>query len=427
MKVLMLGWEYPPHISGGLGTACEGLTRALARLGVQITFVVPQLLGGENAPHMMLLDSYRGLGKKFRSKKTREEQESEAESGEESSIQKIEIPAALAPYWRPEDYERFVANLPKPQPTSPELKEVKEVDLIKLLGGKKPKPASAQYGTRIFEEVDQYATNVVAAVYGEKFDVIHGHDWMTYPAGMAMKRISGKPLVLHVHSLEYDRSGAGVDPRIREIEEAGLKAADLIIAVSHYTRSIVHWQYGIPLDKILVVHNGIYPKEAVQHYRTKWAQRRKIVLFLGRVTYQKGPNFFVDVAPMVIQHVPDVLFVMAGTGDMLPKLMHRVSELGIGRHFHFAGFLRGKEVERMLSIADLYVMPSVSEPFGLSALEAVNFNTPAIISKQSGVAEVLDHALKYDYWDVSRLGDLIVNGLVHEELRTDMVDAAKSS
>ena len=424
MKVLMLGWEYPPHISGGLGTACEGLTKGLARLGVRITFVVPQLLGGEDAPHMRLVDSYRGFGKRFDSKKKKEEIETDEAAEEEAGIEKIEIPAALSPYWRPEDYEQYISSFPTLEEEKSGLK-VEEVDLVKLLGGKKRKPASAQYGSNIFEEVDQFAVNVVAAVYGSDFDVIHGHDWMTYPAAMALKRVTGKPLVLHVHSLEYDRSGSGVDPRIRAIEEAGLRAADLVISVSHYTKSIVNWQYNIPLEKIHPVHNGIYPKEVTEYYRASWATPRKIVLFLGRVTYQKGPDFFVEVAPRVIQHVPEALFIMAGTGDMLPRLMRRVSDLGLGRHFHFAGFLKGKQVERMLAVSDLYVMPSVSEPFGLSALEAINFNTPAIISRQSGVSEVVDHALKYDFWDINRLADLIINGLVHDDMRADMVACAR--
>jgi len=424
MKVLMLGWEYPPHISGGLGTACEGLTKGLARLGVQITFVVPQLLGGEDAPHMILVDSYRGIGKCFASKKRKDDLVSVNDAEENNGVEKLKIPAALSPYWRPKDYERYTTHFLKPPRKSP-LEEVEEVDLSKLLGGRKCRPTSAQYGANIFEEVDQYAVNVVAAVYGRDFDVIHGHDWMTYPAAMALKRATGKPLVLHVHSVEYDRSGSGIDPRIYAIEAAGLKAADLVISVSHYTKSIINWQYGIPLDKIQPVHNGIYPKEVRHYYRAKWAAHRKIVLFLGRVTYQKGPDFFVEVAPRVIQQVPEALFIMAGTGDMLPRLMHRVNELGIGRHFHFAGFLRGKQVERMLAVSDLYVMPSVSEPFGLSALEAINFNTPTIISRQSGVSEVVDHALKFDFWDMDRLADLIINGLIHDDLRADMVACAR--
>ncbi|NLF25422.1 MAG: glycosyltransferase family 4 protein [Deltaproteobacteria bacterium] len=424
MKVLMLGWEYPPHISGGLGTACEGLTKGLARLGVRITFVVPQLMGGEDAPHMVILDSYRGFGKRSSSKKKKRAVEVEETSEEESIIEKIKVPAALSPYWRPEEYERYIARFSKLWSSKAE-DGVEEIDLAKILGKRKPKPAAAQYGSNIFEEVEQYATNVVAAVHDSDFDLIHGHDWMTYPAAIALKRITGKPLVLHIHSLEYDRSGSGMNPRIRAIEEAGMQAADLVISVSHYTKSMVNWQYKIPLEKICPVHNGIYPKKVTEHHRASWAVPRKIVLFLGRVTYQKGPDFFVEVAPRVIPHVPNVLFVMAGTGDMLPRLMRRVSELGLSRHFHFAGFLKGKQVDRMLSISDLYVMPSVSEPFGLSALEAINFNTPALISRQSGVSEVVEHALKYDFWDMDRLADLMVNALLHDELRAEMAACAR--
>jgi glycosyltransferase involved in cell wall biosynthesis len=247
---------------------------------------------------------------------------------------------------------------------------------------------------------------------------------MAFPAGVALKQLSGKRLVLHVHSLEVDRSGQATNYHIEQVERFGLENADQIIAVSHFTKRLIIERHGIAEDKIVVVHNGVYPKVVKQLYRRQSSLPNKIVLFLGRVTYQKGPDYFVEAAARVVKEVPDVLFVIAGSGDMVPQLKQRVEELSMTDHFLFTGFLRGDAVEKIFSIADLYVMPSVSEPFGISALEAISYQTPVIISKQSGVAEVLRHALKVDFWDVDRMADLITNALIHEELREDMVKMA---
>ena len=247
---------------------------------------------------------------------------------------------------------------------------------------------------------------------------------MTYPAAVALAKATNKPLVLHVHSLEFDRSGTHQNKQIADIESWGLNNANAVIGVSYYTRALIHQQYGVPLEKIQVVHNGVYKGEVVKNYRIEQGWPSKVVLFLGRITFQKGPDYFVEAAAKVIPIVNDVLFVMAGSGDMLDRMVSRVRDLGISDHFHFPGFLRGPEVERMFSVADLYVMPSVSEPFGISALEAISYETPVIISRQSGVSEVLRHALKVDFWDVDRMADLIVNALLHEELRADMVAMA---
>jgi len=277
----------------------------------------------------------------------------------------------------------------------------------------------------MFAEVNRYAQAVAARIAGERFDVIHAHDWMTFPAALVMQEQRGCPLVVHVHSLEHDRSGAGADPRIEAIERLGLERAELVIAVSFYTRALIHQIHGIPLEKIHVVHNGVYPAKVTQPYRLARGWSGKIVLFLGRITFQKGPEYFVEAAAKVVPLVPDALFVMAGTGDMLPRMVDRVKQLGLTEHFYFPGFLRGQEVEQIFSLADVYVMPSVSEPFGIAALEAISFETPVIISRQSGVAEVLHHALKVDFWDTHRLADLLVNALLSPELRADMVALAR--
>jgi len=276
------------------------------------------------------------------------------------------------------------------------------------------------YHGDLFAEVGRYTARVLSVIQDNHYDMIHAHDWMTFPAAVALKAITGLPLMLHVHSLEYDRCGGNGNWQIEQIEKAGLDAADMIAAVSYYTRSLIHQRHQIPLEKIGVVHNGVYTREMVNTYRKEIPHPSKIVLFLGRVTFQKGPDYFVEAAARVIPHVPDVLFVMAGSGDMLPRMVERVNELGISSNFLFTGFLKGPEVEKMFSMADLYVMPSVSEPFGISALEAISFNTPVIISRQSGVSEVLSHALKVNFWDIEQLANLIVSVLKYSELAQDM-------
>ena len=266
---------------------------------------------------------------------------------------------------------------------------------------------------------------VIAQFAHESFDFIHAHDWMTFPAGVALAEKTGKPLIVHVHSLEHDRSGLFVHPQINEIERFGLQQADKIIAVSYFTKRSIERHHGIPAHKVQVVHNGVYDRDAVTDYRSKKTWPSHVVAFVGRVTFQKGPEYFIEVASKVVPHIPDVLFVMAGSGDMLPAVMERAKELKLTSNFMFPGFIKGEELEEVFSVADLYVMPSVSEPFGITALEAISFDTPVIISKQSGVAEVIEHALKVDFWDVDRMADLIINALEHPELRRDLARMAR--
>ncbi len=431
MKILMLGWEYPPHIAGGLGTACQGLTWALAEQGVSIHFVVPQLFGGEQAGHMLLTDQLRRAAAPVA--------DDGGWSRRHASFETTRIPALLQPYWSPSQYHSAVeASRPaRAKPKSAERRddkvakalidgEVYGVDLISALYREDFYPeVSGPYGEDIFREVERFTGNVITRIASEEFDVIHAHDWMTFPAAVALSQLTGKPLVVHVHSLERDRSGLYVNQQIEQIERFGVEAADRVIVVSHYTKRMLEQHHGVTADKTTVIHNGIYPRQAVQDYKIKKTWPRNVVLFLGRVTFQKGPGYFVDIASRVIPHIPDVLFVMAGSGDMLSGIVERVEELHLQNHFLFPGFIQGEELEEMFSIADLYVMPSVSEPFGIAALEAISFETPAIISKQSGVAEVLDHALKADFWDVDRMADMIINALLHEELRHELMCKAR--
>ncbi|MBN8550330.1 MAG: glycosyltransferase [Deltaproteobacteria bacterium] len=430
MKVLMLGWEYPPHISGGLGTACEGLTVGLARQDVEILFVVPSLFGGERASHMQLVDA-RGNGARASGASSKAAQRNSTTQKKRTRgaarLKTVRIPAFLSPYLNEKTYQQAVgtAGFGAKGVTSIFDLATESAKISNFLEEHDSNESFVRYGTDIFGEVARYTAQVVSQLADEQFDVIHAHDWMTYPAAVALSQLSGKPLIVHVHSLEYDRSGESINHQINDIEHFGLHAAQAVIGVSYYTRSIIHERHGVPLDKIHVVHNGVYPKKLVQRYRARRKAPSKMVLFLGRITFQKGPDYFVEAAAKVIPHVPDVSFVMAGSGDMLPRMIERVHELGISSHFEFPGFLKGPEVEEMFSLADVYVMPSVSEPFGIAALEAISFDTPVIISRQSGVAEVLGHALKVDFWDLNRLADLMINSLLHDELRQDIASMAR--
>ena len=412
----MLGWEYPPHISGGLGTACEGLTKALSRHDIDLTFVVPHLFGGERASHMRLLDGQGEENGVVRSSGS----ESPSDSAKRPRTRTVKVPSFLAPYLTPDSYRQWIQELR-------ERKANKTLEQLDELGLPRPKGDGAfdRYSGDIFAEVERFAGDILDLFSHGDFDVIHAHDWLTFPAAVALAGITKKPLVVHVHSLEYDRSGQAVNERINAIERWGMEAATQVVAVSYYTRSIINRFHNVPLEKISVVHNGVYPSSTVQRYRRERELHSKIVLFLGRITFQKGPDYLVEAAAKVVPHAPDVLFVIAGSGDMVPQLKRRIAALGLEKHFYFPGFLKGPEVEQMFSLADVYVMPSVSEPFGISALEAINYDTPVIISRQSGVSEVLGHALKVDFWDIDKLADLIINALIHEELRADMVSMAR--
>lgn len=428
MKVLMLGWEYPPHIAGGLGTACEGLTKGLARHNVGIIFVVPELHGDEEALHMRMIDQDSEPPARVKLPdfvtETSEAIAALALLEGASETVRISVPAFLMPYWTEEEFTEYVRRAEKLR----ELKSAQGPESLEAAGAS-PVPGGTRpehYGGDMFQQVALYTERVTRRALAEDFDIIHAHDWMTCPAGVAIKYATGKPLVVHIHSLEYDRSGQAVNPRIHEIERFGVTQADAVITVSHYTKGIVNREHGVPLDKIHVVHNGIYDVPAVRHYRAKHPEwPAHVVLFLGRVTFQKGPEYFVRAAAKVVPHVKDVLFILAGSGDQLEGMKRLVVDLGVEDYFYFPGFVRGKAVEEMYSVADLYVMPSVSEPFGITALEAINFETPVLLSRQSGASEVLGNALKADFWDVDRMADLIINALIHEEMRDEMRKMAK--
>jgi glycosyltransferase involved in cell wall biosynthesis len=275
---------------------------------------------------------------------------------------------------------------------------------------------SGKYGPRLLEEVSRYALIGSALAAKEEFDVIHAHDWLTYPAGIAAKNVSKKPLIVHIHATEFDRSGQNVNPEIYEIEKRGMEEADFVISVSNFTRNICIEKYHIDPDKIITVHNAVEPADNMESPTVERNLDDKIVTFLGRITFQKGPEYFVEAARKVLDRYPNVRFVMAGTGDMQQKMIRRVAKLKMGTKFHFTGFLKGNEVNKLLAMTDVFVMPSVSEPFGIVPLEAMQSNVPVVISKQSGVSEVLKHAIKVDFWDVNALADAIYGLLAYPKL-----------
>lgn len=277
---------------------------------------------------------------------------------------------------------------------------------------------SGKYGTNLMEEVARYALVAGTIAVRNRFDVIHAHDWLTYPAGVAAKRLTGKPLVIHVHATEFDRSGENINTQVYALEKMGMEEADRVITVSNLTRNIVINRYGISPDKVFTVHNAVdfSGRGTVDVHR---GVPEKVVTFLGRITFQKGPEYFIEAADKVLKYYRNVRFVMAGSGDLLNRSIRRVAKLGIADRFHFTGFLKGADVQRMFALSDVYVMPSVSEPFGISPLEAMKTGVPTIISKQSGVAEVLKHSIKVDFWDIDAMADAIY-GLLRYPALGDM-------
>lgn len=313
----------------------------------------------------------------------------------------MQIGSNLIPYVGPEEFKRITE--------SNELEKSYSED--KILS--KNFEFTGKYGKDLMDEVKRYALVASAIAAESDFDVIHAHDWLTYSAGIAARSVSGKPLVVHMHATEFDRSGENVNQDVYDLERKGMEEADRVIAVSNLTRNTVIEKYGINPDKVFTVHNAVEPSEKKQGQGQRYV-KEKVVTFLGRITFQKGPEYFVEAAKMVLEKNPNVRFVMAGSGDMMNKMIIRVAQLKIADKFHFTGFLTGDDVDKMFSLSDVFVMPSVSEPFGIVPLEAMRSNVPVVISKQSGVAEILVHALKVDFWDVNGMADMI-NGLLNYE------------
>lgn len=385
----MFGWEFPPHISGGLGTACYGLTKGLMEHGAEILFVLPRLFGGEEEGSMRMISANEsGLPQEY------------SRFIQKGKIQLLQVNTSLFPYATEETYAAGFQN------SFNELQQRTHISMGAGLAG--------LYGSGLMEEVYRYATLAPQIAQSHQFDVVHAHDWLTFPAGMAASTQSGKPFVAHIHATEYDRSGSNPNMEVKRIEQQGMEAADRVIAVSEYTKKMAIKQYHIPENKVDVVHNGVL--QAAVPAGPSAQKHAPVVVFLGRVTFQKGPEYFLHAAARVLRKNPDVRFVLAGHGDQLLRMILLAAQLRISSRVSFTGFIQEDDIARLFGHADVYVMPSVSEPFGISALEAARAGVPVIISKQTGVAEVLNSALKNDFWDTEGMADSILALLKHSAL-----------
>jgi glycosyltransferase involved in cell wall biosynthesis len=400
----MFGWEFPPHISGGLGTASYGLTRGLSSIPeMEVLFVVPKAYGDEDQSRIKVMgaNTIQVAHKKIFYK------------GYVTSVDKIEVESKIVPYTDPEQFWRLSRYNKKGKNIF-----VKTNDEGKL-------NFSGKYGDDLIEEIGKYSVVASVIANDHDFDIIHAHDWLAYPAGIAAKKVSGKPLVIHVHATDFDRSGGSANPTVYNIEKEGMDAADMIIAVSNLTRDTVINRYNIDPEKVVTVYNAVEPVGGTYDAVEPRAIEDKVVTFLGRITLQKGPEYFIEAAYRVLQVMSNVRFVMAGSGDMMERMIRRAAALDIVDRFHFTGFLKGYDVFRMLKLSDIYIMPSVSEPFGISPLEAMQTNVPVIISKQSGVAEILTHAVKVDFWDIDAMADAIHGILTYPALSKMFIEKGR--
>lgn len=387
----MFGWEFPPHILGGLGTASYGITKGIAQNGdMDITFVIPKPWGDEPKEYAKIIGANC-------------------------------TPVA----WRDVNWDYVqgrIGNVMDPQ-LYYDLRDhiysdfnymnTNDLGCIEFSG---------RYPDNLLEEINNYS--IVAGVIARTIpcDIIHAHDWLTYPAGIHAKQVTGKPLVIHVHATDFDRSRGHVNPTVFNIERDGMTHADHIITVSNLTRRTVIEHYGIPPEKVTTVHNAVEPLSQ-EYLEIKPPHKHdKVVTFLGRITMQKGPEYFVEAAAQVLHKMHNVQFVMAGSGDMMEKMINLAAKRDIADRFHFTGFLKGKQVYEMLAASDVYIMPSVSEPFGISPLEAMQMGVPSIISKQSGCAEILDNVIKVDYWDTNAIADAVYSILMYPAMYKQLRD-----
>ena len=485
----MLGWEFPPFITGGLGTACHGLTRALSAAGADVTFVLPRSVDPSASSHVNLLspdldspevadavpqaaapaapaDGARGAQAPVAAAaiSTRTEvvhtpaqlaQGTPARVGflgaatassSWPSAYSTSAPApgtarsrALLESWRlavarlqrgiaatsdAVAYQTWYESLSDEERAIvgalPEASESSSADAWRADGGA-PAAGANPYDGDLVLASERYARFCLRAARGLAFDVIHAHDWITYPAGIALARLTGRPLVVHVHATEFDRSGDHVNQAVYNIERRGMHAAVRVICVSMLTRNLCVNRYGVPPEKVDVIYNGVDVEPST--YGIKRIERNeKIVLYFGRITMQKGPEYFVRAAKRVLDVMPEVRFIVAGNGDQATRMIEMAAEMGIGSRMTFTGFLRGRDIPRIFSMADVYVMPSVSEPFGIAPLEAMGHRVPVIISRNSGVSEILTHALKVDFWDVDDIASKIVAVLRYPPLRNSLRD-----
>ncbi len=380
----MFGWEFPPYVSGGLGVACEGLVKGLLELSTEIVLVLPRSVESAS-PTLRILGTgvHADLPRSRRPRAARKVR-----------LKLRRVRTLLRPYLTEEAYDE-------------------EIETRTAEG--EEAPAASIYGPNLHAEVVRYAEESARIASREEFDVIHAHDWMTFMAGMRAKRATGKPLVLHVHATEFDRSGGGENGFVTAIERAGAAAADRVVAVSAYTADVLASRYGVARERLRVVHNAIDPREPAARFTV--AEDDPLVLFAGRITWQKGPDYFLDAAERVAAEMPRVKFAVAGSGDRMRAMMQRVAARGLESRFLFTGFLPPEDLDRLYARADVYVMPSVSEPFGLTALEALQHGTPVIVSRSAGVSEVVRNVLRVRFGDVEDLASKILSVLLFPPLR----------
>ena len=379
MKALMFGWEFPPHILGGLGTASFGLIKGMSlQSDMDITFVMPKPWGDEDQSFLKIIGACNTpiVWKE---------------------VQYDQVAARLSKYMDPQEYFKLRDHIY----ADFSYRHVNDLGCFEFSG---------RYPDNLLEEINNYSIVAGVIARAEGYDVIHAHDWLTYPAGIHAKTVSGKPLVIHVHATDYDRSRGNVNPDVYGIEKNGMDHADHIITVSNLTRRTVIEKYHQDPAKVTTVHNAVEPLSPdILSISDKRGVKDKIVTFLG-------PEYFVEAAARVLSKTDNVRFVMAGSGDMMDKMIRLAASRNLSDRFHFTGFMKGKQVYEIFKASDVYVMPSVSEPFGISPLEAMQCGVPSIISKQSGCAEILDYAIKVDYWDIEALADAIYGLIAYPKL-----------
>ncbi len=372
----MFGWEFPPFNSGGLGTACYGITKSLSEKGVEIDFVLPRSYKFSESFLNIISDKL-------------------------PKIKIKEISSPLVSYATSQNYRR-------------------RVFLLKKNG------LNNIYCDNLIQEVYRYSLLAKEIAKETRCDLIHIHDWMTFPAGIEAQKISNKPLLTHIHSTETDRSGGhGINPEVFKIEKEGIKKSDGVIAVSNFTKDKIIRSYNADENKVDVIYNAIDKNEFNSDLNCENPfnfHGKKIVLFLGRITLHKGPDYFLYVAKKVLEKNKDVIFIVSGAGDMDQQIIEQAADLGIADKVLFTGFLRGEQLKRIYKMANLYVMPSVAEPFGITPLESLASKTPVLISKQSGISEILNHCLKVDFWDTNEMANKILAVLENEELEECLID-----
>ena len=379
VQVLMFGWEFPPHQAGGLATATLGLVKGLLRTGVQVTLVVPFPIDDSVLPALRLVST----------------------AGFPSVMRQVRVPSPLTAYGGVAEYAAARAAVAR-----------------RLPGTRGTTP----YGVNLFDEIERFATVAAEIARTEPHDVIDCHDWITYAAAQRARQVSGRPLVVHIHATEHDRSGAGENPEIRRRERDGLLTAAHVICNSQRMRRQVVENYGVDPARLHVVPWGLDEADAdpdpAEH--RPFPDDEPVVLFLGRVTRQKGPDHFIEMARRVADVVPRVRFVVVGTGDMLPRIIERAVQLDLAERVHFTGGLSGPDVDRAFRLATVCVMSSVSEPFGLVALESLRNGTPVILARDAGVAEVVRNAFRTDFWDIERMADQVVGIIRYRELHREL-------